>query len=181
MGNTKSKLDLLKQENAKLMLKNEITKLKQVVKNIEKQNQIVINDLKSSEYSTLLLNKSCLNSENATKCHNLNNSEILELDNQIVKGLIQKITYNQTKNIVSSEINPLYLNNDENMALDFVQSLSDLFDKQMVRLYVLPKSQIIWDLGRQNAQITSIWDLGFGISAKNTNYNLGFGILAFEF
>ncbi|RHZ89167.1 hypothetical protein Glove_18g15 [Diversispora epigaea] len=36
-------------------------------------------------------------------------------------------------------------------------------------LYVLPKFQIIWDLGRQNAQITSIWDLGFGISAKNTN------------
>ncbi|RHZ58763.1 hypothetical protein Glove_368g25 [Diversispora epigaea] len=46
-------------------------------------------------------------------------------------------------------------------------------------LYVLPKSQIIWDLERQNAQITSIWDLGFGILAKNTNYNLGFGILAF--
>ncbi|RHZ72728.1 hypothetical protein Glove_239g14 [Diversispora epigaea] len=47
------------------------------------------------------------------------------------------------------------------------------------KLYVLPKSQIIWDLGRQNAQITSIWDLGFGISAKNTNYNLGFGIWDF--
>ncbi|RHZ83723.1 hypothetical protein Glove_88g110 [Diversispora epigaea] len=46
-------------------------------------------------------------------------------------------------------------------------------------VYLLPKSQIIWDLGCQNAQITSIWDLGFGISAKNTNYNLGFGILAF--
>ncbi|RHZ57261.1 hypothetical protein Glove_391g13 [Diversispora epigaea] len=44
------------------------------------------------------------------------------------------------------------------------------------RLYMLPKSQIIWDLGCQNAQITSIWDLGFGISAKNTNCNLGFGI-----
>ncbi|RHZ72433.1 hypothetical protein Glove_242g221 [Diversispora epigaea] len=48
-----------------------------------------------------------------------------------------------------------------------------------LRLYVLPKSQIIWDLGRQNAQITSIWDLGFGILAKNTNYNLGFGIWDF--
>ncbi|RHZ80269.1 hypothetical protein Glove_137g87 [Diversispora epigaea] len=46
-------------------------------------------------------------------------------------------------------------------------------------LYVLPKSQIIWDLGCQNAQITSIWDLGFGILAKNTNYNLGFGIWDF--
>ncbi|RHZ49270.1 hypothetical protein Glove_526g34 [Diversispora epigaea] len=46
-------------------------------------------------------------------------------------------------------------------------------------IYVLPKSQIIWDLGRQNAQITSIWDLGFGILAKNTNYNLGFGIWDF--
>ncbi|RHZ56813.1 hypothetical protein Glove_396g36 [Diversispora epigaea] len=46
-------------------------------------------------------------------------------------------------------------------------------------LYVLPKSQIIWDLGRQNVQITSIWDLEFGISAKNTNYNLGFGIWDF--
>ncbi|RHZ82688.1 hypothetical protein Glove_105g9 [Diversispora epigaea] len=48
-----------------------------------------------------------------------------------------------------------------------------------LNVYVLPKSQIIWDLGRQNAQITSIWDLGFGISAKNTNYNLGFGIWDF--
>ncbi|RHZ85495.1 hypothetical protein Glove_65g41 [Diversispora epigaea] len=46
-------------------------------------------------------------------------------------------------------------------------------------VYVLPKSQIIWDLGRQNAQITSIWDLGFEISAKDTNYNLGFGIWDF--
>ncbi|RHZ57126.1 hypothetical protein Glove_393g4 [Diversispora epigaea] len=46
-------------------------------------------------------------------------------------------------------------------------------------IYVLPKSQIIWDLGCQNAQITSIWDLGFGISAKNTNCNLGFGIWDF--
>ncbi|RHZ52595.1 hypothetical protein Glove_460g65 [Diversispora epigaea] len=46
---------------------------------------------------------------------------------------------------------------------------------------MLPKSQIIWDLGHQNAQITSIWDLGFGISAKNTNYNLGFGIWDLEF
>ena len=54
---------------------------------------------------------------------------------------------------------------------------------------MLPKSQIIWDLGRQNpkllvfgtskSQITSIWDLGFGISAKNTNHNLGFGIWDF--
>ncbi|RHZ73725.1 hypothetical protein Glove_229g27 [Diversispora epigaea] len=49
----------------------------------------------------------------------------------------------------------------------------------MFILYVLPKSQIIWDLGRQNAQITSIWDLGFGISVKNTNYNLEFGIWDF--
>ncbi|RHZ78487.1 hypothetical protein Glove_164g23 [Diversispora epigaea] len=48
-----------------------------------------------------------------------------------------------------------------------------------IRVYVLPKSQIIWDLGRQNAQITSIWDLEFVISAKNTNYNLGFGIWDF--
>ncbi|RHZ80891.1 hypothetical protein Glove_131g61 [Diversispora epigaea] len=49
----------------------------------------------------------------------------------------------------------------------------------LLGLYVLPKSQIIWDLGRQNAQITSIWDLGFGISAKDTNYNLEFGIWDF--
>jgi len=46
---------------------------------------------------------------------------------------------------------------------------------------MLPKSQIIWDLGRQNFKllIFRIWDLGFGISAKNTNYNLGFGIWDF--
>ncbi|RHZ68599.1 hypothetical protein Glove_294g18 [Diversispora epigaea] len=46
-------------------------------------------------------------------------------------------------------------------------------DESGNRLYVLPKSQIIWDLGRQNVQITSIWDLGFGI--------LAFGISAFGF
>ncbi|RHZ44227.1 hypothetical protein Glove_750g24 [Diversispora epigaea] len=46
-------------------------------------------------------------------------------------------------------------------------------------LYVLLKSQIIWNLGRQNTQITNIWDLGFEISAKDTNYNLGFGIWDF--
>ncbi|CAJ0913610.1 5060_t:CDS:2 [Entrophospora sp. SA101] len=281
-----SEIDLLKQENARLMarineleqiakekdelevrivelerttklsqaenaeLKNEIAKLKRAVKNIEKQNHPVTNDLKSSEYSTSLPNKSCSNGENAqikdssthheadqsmtstdlvtseqvvntisntsnlneicsgksksledkeidvfldsenkkrvsneirqrnmgkrlfhsnevpasqdqdlslvnqdastgsektitslslcdaktvTKCHDLNNSdttsEILESDNQIVEGLIQEMTYDQAENIVSSEINPLYSNNDEDMALDSVQSLSDLFDK----------------------------------------------------
>ncbi|CAG8595520.1 5272_t:CDS:2 [Diversispora eburnea] len=80
-----------------------------------------------------------------TKCHDLNNSdttsEILESDNQIVEGLIQEMIYDQAENIVSSEINPLYSNNDEvnateinklciqDMAPDSVQSLSDLFDK----------------------------------------------------
>ncbi|RHZ69010.1 hypothetical protein Glove_291g19 [Diversispora epigaea] len=44
---------------------------------------------------------------------------------------------------------------------------------------MLPKFQIIWDLGHQNAQITSIWDLRFGILAKDTNYNLEFGIWNF--
>ncbi|RHZ85496.1 hypothetical protein Glove_65g40 [Diversispora epigaea] len=39
-------------------------------------------------------------------------------------------------------------------------------------LYVLPKSQIIWDLGRQNAQITNIWDLGFGIWDFGKKYQL---------
>ncbi|CAG8664681.1 11271_t:CDS:1, partial [Diversispora eburnea] len=42
-------------------LKNEIVKLKRAVKNIEKQNRKVTNDLKSSEYSTPLPNKSCSN------------------------------------------------------------------------------------------------------------------------
>nr|CAG8434308.1 6984_t:CDS:1 [Entrophospora candida] len=96
-----SEIDLLKQENARLMarineleqiakekdelevrivelerttklsqtenaeLKNEIAKLKRAVKNIEKQNRPVTNDLKSSEYSTSLPNKSCSNGENA--------------------------------------------------------------------------------------------------------------------
>ncbi|RHZ77074.1 hypothetical protein Glove_186g2 [Diversispora epigaea] len=48
-----------------------------------------------------------------------------------------------------------------------------------VNIIRVAKSQIIWDLGCQNAQITSIWDLGFGISAKDTNYNLEFGIWDF--
>ncbi|RHZ83384.1 hypothetical protein Glove_95g15 [Diversispora epigaea] len=60
--------------------------------------------------------------------------------------------------------------------LDFEFGWQKRISNMHIALYVLPKSQIIWDLGRQNAQITSIWDLGFGISAKNTNYNLGFGI-----
>ncbi|RHZ62743.1 hypothetical protein Glove_335g52 [Diversispora epigaea] len=50
----------------------------------------------------------------------------------------------------------------------------------MVKLYVLPKSQIIWDLGCQNAQITSIWDLGFGIWNLEFRH-LGFRHLDFEF
>ncbi|CAG8620579.1 8724_t:CDS:2, partial [Diversispora eburnea] len=192
--------DLCQTENTKL--KAEIEGLKRAVKNIEKQNRTVTDDLKSSEYSTPLPNKSCSNGENAqikdssthheadqsmtntdlvtsdtseqvvntistsasqdqdlslvnqdastgsektitslslcdaktvTKCHDLNNSdttfEILESDNQIVGGLIQEMTYDQAENIVSSEINPLYSNNDEDMAPGSVQSLPDLFDK----------------------------------------------------
>ncbi|CAG8667346.1 10665_t:CDS:2, partial [Paraglomus brasilianum] len=76
---------------------------------------------------------SLYDTKTVTKCHDLNNSditsEILESYNQIVEGLIQEMTYDQAKNIVSSEINPLYLNNDKYMAPDSVQSLSDLFDK----------------------------------------------------
>ncbi|CAG8530336.1 6305_t:CDS:2, partial [Acaulospora colombiana] len=60
----------IKKENAEL--KNEIAKLKRAVKNIEKQNRTVTNDLapqgllsqKSPEYSTPLPNKSCSNGEN---------------------------------------------------------------------------------------------------------------------
>ncbi|RHZ84382.1 hypothetical protein Glove_82g9 [Diversispora epigaea] len=64
------------------------------------------------------------------------------------------------------------------LSIDAKLKLEEFGSKKIVAnaersLYVLPKSQIIWDLGRQNAQITSIWDLGFGISA--------FGILAFGF
>ncbi|CAG8666954.1 7603_t:CDS:1, partial [Diversispora eburnea] len=91
--NMQSELDLLKQENARLMtriseleqtvkekdelmariveleqtaklsqtenveLKAEIAELRRAVKNIEKQNRIVTNDLKSPEYSTPLPNK----------------------------------------------------------------------------------------------------------------------------
>ncbi|CAG8547288.1 16439_t:CDS:2, partial [Cetraspora pellucida] len=101
MGNSKSELDLLRQENTRLMarikkleqiakekdelettkltqtenaeLKNEIVKLKRAVKNIEKQNRTVTNDLapqgllsqKSPEYSTPLPNKRCSNGKNA--------------------------------------------------------------------------------------------------------------------
>ncbi|CAG8634820.1 6524_t:CDS:2, partial [Diversispora eburnea] len=56
-------IKLSQTENAEL--KNEIAKLKRAVKNIEKQNRIDTNDLKSSEYSTPLPNKSCSNGENA--------------------------------------------------------------------------------------------------------------------
>ncbi|CAG8616848.1 9303_t:CDS:1, partial [Cetraspora pellucida] len=237
MGNSKSELDLLKQENARLMarikeleqitkekdelevriaeleqitklsqtenakLKVEIAELNRSVKNIEKQNQTVTNDLKSPEHSISLPSKNCENAQitdksetrdfvsssshqeatseqidntisdiyylngtcfgesesleektktsslhNAktmTKCHDQNHtidnfdttSEMLESDNQIIEGLIQEITSNQTQSIVLPEINT---NNGkieiiksciQDMILDSVQSLSDLFDK----------------------------------------------------
>ncbi|CAG8794883.1 10511_t:CDS:2, partial [Racocetra persica] len=168
--NMQSEIDLLKQENTRLMARiaelEQIAKEKNELENIEKQNRTVTNDLAlqallsriSPEYSTPLPNKSCSNGENAqikdsseqdqdlslvnqdastgskktitslslydtktvTKYHDLNNSdttsEILESDNQIVEGLIQEMTYDQAENIVSSEINHLYSNNDEDMA-----------------------------------------------------------------
>ena len=48
-------------------------------------------------------------------------------------------------------------------------------------LYVLPKSQIIWDLGRQNPKLLvfGIWDLGFRQKILIIIWDLGFGILAF--
>ncbi|CAG8566991.1 1144_t:CDS:2 [Dentiscutata heterogama] len=205
MGNFKSELNLLKQENARLMAKikelEQITKEKDELENIEKQNQTVTNDLKSPEYSILLPSKNCenaqitdksktqdfvsslshqeatskqmdntisdiyyfnrtcfseselleektktsslYNTKTMTKYHDQNHtidnfdttSKMLESDNQIIKGLIQEITSNQTQSIVLSEINT---NNDkieisksciQDMIPDSVQSLSDLFNK----------------------------------------------------
>ena len=83
MGNTKSELDLLKQINARFLwqdcrirtqttklsqtenaeLKVKITELKQPVKNIEKQNRTVTNDLKSLEHPILLPSNNCENTQ----------------------------------------------------------------------------------------------------------------------
>ncbi|CAG8470948.1 3079_t:CDS:2, partial [Racocetra persica] len=205
--NSKSELDLLKQENARLMakikeleqiakekdklevriveleqitklsqtenakLKVEIEKLNRFVKNIEKQNRTVTNDLKSPKHFISLPIKNCENAQitdksetqdfvsssshqevtseqidntisdiyylngtcfgesesleektktsslhnakTVTKCHDQNHtidnfdttSEMLESDNQIIEGLIQEITSNQTQSIVLPEIN----------------------------------------------------------------------------
>ncbi|CAG8440577.1 4944_t:CDS:10 [Acaulospora colombiana] len=96
------------------------------------QDLSLVNQDTSTE-SEKTITSSLSDAKSVTECHDLNNSdsssEILESDNQIVEGLIQEITYDQAENIVSSEINPLYSNNDEDMAPGSVQSLSDLFDK----------------------------------------------------
>ncbi|CAG8666370.1 9307_t:CDS:1, partial [Diversispora eburnea] len=96
------------------------------------QDLSLVNQDASTE-SEKTINLSLCDAKTVTKCHDLNNSdttsEIIESDNQIVEGLIQEMTYDQAENIVSSEINPLYSNNDEDMAPGSVQSLSDLFDK----------------------------------------------------
>ncbi|CAH1769596.1 10715_t:CDS:2, partial [Entrophospora sp. SA101] len=97
------------------------------------QDLSLVNQDASTGSEKTITSLSLCDAKTVTKCHDLNNSdttsEILESDNQIVEGLIQEMTYDQAENIVSSEINPLYSNNDEDMALDSVQSLSDLFDK----------------------------------------------------
>ncbi|CAG8630699.1 2704_t:CDS:2, partial [Diversispora eburnea] len=136
-------------------LKNEIVKLKRAVKNIKKQNRtikdssthheidqfmsntdLVTSDTSEQDASTgseKTINLSLCDAKTMTKYHDFNNSDttskILESDNQIIEGLIQEITYDQVKNIVSSKINPLYSNNDKDMALYSAQSLLDLFDK----------------------------------------------------
>ncbi|RHZ89822.1 hypothetical protein Glove_9g369 [Diversispora epigaea] len=87
--------------------------------------------------------------------------------------------------LFSSEALPLLQDKYENYFPEQIYNMNetDLFYRLKsdctLTIYVLPKSQIICDLGCQNAQITSIWDLEFGILAKNTNYNLGFGIWDF--
>ncbi|CAG8821860.1 26369_t:CDS:2, partial [Dentiscutata erythropus] len=71
----------------------------------------------ASTGSEKTINLALCDAKTVTKYHDLNNSdttsEILESDNQIIKGLTQEMTYDQVENIVSSEINPLYSNNDE--------------------------------------------------------------------
>ncbi|RHZ55870.1 hypothetical protein Glove_410g98 [Diversispora epigaea] len=100
--------------------------------------------------------------KNSKTIEKFNGNQLFGIDNYTIQSLNQ----NQKKLTCSPQE---WKNNS------IMKSLFDFY----LKLYVLPKSQIIWDLGCQNAQITSIWDLGFGISAKNTNYNLGFGIWDF--
>ncbi|CAG8693217.1 14566_t:CDS:2, partial [Dentiscutata heterogama] len=79
-------------------------------------NSLPIKDLSDKKYS--MIPQSC-NVKTVTKCHDqnyiLDNSDIIyieisESDNQIVEGLIQEMTCNQTQSIVSPEINSISLN-----------------------------------------------------------------------
>ncbi|CAG8717994.1 8783_t:CDS:2, partial [Cetraspora pellucida] len=97
------------------------------------QDLSLVNQDASTGSKKTITSLSLCDTKTVTKYHDLNNSnttsEILESDNQIIEDLIQEMTYDQAENIVSSEINHLYSNNDKDIVLGSVQSLFDLFNK----------------------------------------------------
>ncbi|RHZ76199.1 hypothetical protein Glove_202g14 [Diversispora epigaea] len=137
----------------------------------------------SSKYLENVLKWRGCNSDSARKkfIKNINPMHCLFLS--IAKWIVKriwvdmKVLSSNNLNNIQKKINEFQVPTDLGRILKKIycgeetKSLDEIHKK----IYVLPKSQIIWDLGHQNAQITSIWDLGFGISAKNTNCNLGFG------
>ncbi|RIB16088.1 hypothetical protein C2G38_2190957, partial [Gigaspora rosea] len=99
-----------------------------------------IDEFLDSKHKEKMIPLSLCDAKTVTKCHDqnyaLDNSdtisiEISESDNQIVEGLIQEMTCNQTQSIVFPEINSISSNKSciQDMIPGSVQSLSDLFDK----------------------------------------------------
>ncbi|CAG8700813.1 5023_t:CDS:1, partial [Scutellospora calospora] len=70
--------------------------------------------------SEKIISPSLCDANIVTKCYNQNHAldnsdtisiEIFESNNQIIEGLIQEMTCNQSQSIVPSEINFIFLNN----------------------------------------------------------------------
>ncbi|RIB02997.1 hypothetical protein C2G38_2149739 [Gigaspora rosea] len=104
-------------------------------KKLREQDLSLVNQMESEKIIPLSL----CDAKTVTKYHDQNYAlilsdtisiEISESNNQIVEGLIQEMTCNQTQSIVSPEINSISSKSCiQDMIPGSVQSLSDLFDK----------------------------------------------------